>query len=83
MKTKGIPWVLEHTSSWGLAKTIEMADKRLKRHNWYAVGIRLQGKEDWAYMNYTDSKTESKITGKHKRLPKWAKVKLPMEGNPI
>ena len=43
--------VLKQSCHKGLANTIEIAEKLLEIKGWYAIGVKLQGKSKWSYLN--------------------------------
>lgn len=67
----------------GLPEARKRADALMEKHDWFAVGVRPQNEQltRWSYLN---SRKCGPSNGKlRKKLPKFAKVPLPMEGNPL
>lgn len=85
IKSKGGTWQVRKTTHVGLAKTIKQADILMKKGEWHAVAVGLEGVAPtvFSYVNCVECGKENRRSAKHKRLPKYSKVALPMDGNPL
>ena len=81
MQNEGGTWKIYQYSNKGLAETIRWAEEMMRGFDSYAVGIRLKEEGEFRYLNVKGCGPTK--TSKHKRLPKFSKKALPMEGNPI
>ena len=69
-----------------LPKARDEGERLMQEKGWHGVGIRLAGSPHsgaWSYLNCSDYGLDDPRVAKMRRLPKYSKPALPMEGNPI